>query len=274
MYMQVMKYLRAMLNALFERFTRRTTGTLSFQYLHQSMKSNHHNHLSAGSKKAITLVIADDHTLFREGVRTVIELNAHMHVVGEACNGRELIELTEKKRPDIVITDIIMPVVDGIKATREILIRRPATRVIALSMLDRLEEIVQIMNAGASGFLSKSSKKTEIYAAIEAVAKNKLYISEDIPRDLVKRISYSGFMAEGWQNKPAFNAMELQVIHHICMEKSSRDIAEAMHLSPRTVEWYRENIMGKLNVKTKVGIAIYAIRNGLFNDAAPVHERQ
>lgn len=211
----------------------------------------------------IQLLIADDHEVYRDGLKTLLEKSADLEVIGEAANGKELISLCHHKAPDVILTDIMMPVMDGIEATQLITRYFPAVRVIALSMFNQDNLILDMLNAGAMGYLIKNAHKTEILEAIHSVYRNTPYYCKSTSMKLAKLIGSSHFGQKA-RDKISFTEKEMEIIHHICEEKTSKEIADEMHLSARTVEEYRQRIKDKMEVKGTTGIVIYAIRHNLY----------
>lgn len=209
----------------------------------------------------IQLIIADDHEVYRDGLRALLQSVDEMDVVAEASTGKQLISLCEEKKPDVVMTDIIMPVMDGIKATSHLVEHMPVIRVIALSMFNENHLILDMLDAGASGYLIKNAHKNEIIDAIHSVYNNKPYYCSSTSYKLARLIGQ-----RGPQNKQKiyFSGKELQIIQMICEEKTTKQIGDQLNISARTAEEYRQKIRMKMNVKTTTGIVIYAIRNGLF----------
>lgn len=209
----------------------------------------------------IQLIIADDHEVYRDGLRALLQSVDEMDVVAEASTGKQLISLCEDKKPDVVMTDIIMPVMDGIKATAHLAEYMPVIRVIALSMFNEDHLILDMLEAGASGYLIKNAHKNEIIDAIHSVYNNKPYYCSSTSYKLARLIGQ-----RGPQNKQKiyFSNKELQIIQMICEEKTTKQIGDQLNISARTAEEYRQKIRMKMNVKTTTGIVIYAIRNDLF----------
>ncbi len=210
----------------------------------------------------IKLVIADDHEVYRDGLKTLLEKTETFQVIGEAGNGRELIELCSELKPDIVLTDIKMPVMDGVEAAAYIYSHFPSIKIIALSMYNQDNLILDMLNAGASGYLIKNANKSEITEAITSVNKDIPYYCRSTSMKLAKLIGTKGPSSRG-QEKISFSEKELDIIKLICEEKTSKEIAEIIFVSPRTVDEYRERIREKMNVKGTAGIVIFALQNDL-----------
>lgn len=211
----------------------------------------------------IKVIIADDHDLYRDGLRMLLGADDEIVVVAEASTGRELIELVIQHNPDVVLTDLVMPDIDGIKAIKEIK-NAGFTRNIALSTFDSEHLIVEALEAGAIGYILKNAQKGEIIEAIKTIYSYYPYYCKSTSSRLVKMISKSKFNPYTKQNHDLFSDKEKEIIHFICEEKTSEEIGKILFMSKRTVEGLRARILSKMNVKTVAGIAIYAIKNSLY----------
>lgn len=205
------------------------------------------------------VLIADDHELFRIGFKQILQTIAFedVEILADAKNGQELLHLVDLHRPDIVITDIAMPIIDGIQACRLIKQQYPSTAVIAFSMFTDSSNILRMLQAGADGYLVKTSDKEEIIEAIRTVKLNKSYYCSTIAQKLYGVLANSNQL--GSKNKTiVFGAQEINVIRLICQQLSTKQIAAKLRLSIKTVEHYRQNIQGKIGAKNVVGVALYA----------------
>ena len=211
----------------------------------------------------IRIIIADDHEIFRDGFKVLLRGLAEVRLVGEAINGKELIKLTEDFQVDVVITDIKMPEMDGITATKIIKTQFPEIKIITLSMFDDDASIVDMLEAGASGYVLKNTNKAELLEAIKTVYAGNTYYCTDTSKNLVRLLAQSKANERQLKQPPRFTARELQVIELICKELTNKEVANALSLSIRTVESYKENIQEKIGAKNVVGIAVYAMRNNL-----------
>ncbi len=213
---------------------------------------------------ALKIVIADDHEIYRDGLKMVLKKENWVEVVGEASNGKQLVQLVKKTEPDIVITDIVMPEMDGIAAMKELMQINPNTCAIALSMFHEETMIVEMLEAGALGYLLKNAEKEEIIEAIKTVYKNQPYYCRTTSAKLVGLISKSRF--NPYRNRPQlqFSEREIMMVRLVCMEKTSKEISDELFMSSRTVEGYRTKIMQKMGVKSTAGIVVYAIKTGIF----------
>ncbi|MBM4273362.1 MAG: response regulator transcription factor [Deltaproteobacteria bacterium] len=211
---------------------------------------------------SIKIIIADDHQIVRQGLRTLLEKEPDLEVVAEAEDGRKTVSLVEEMHPQVVIMDVNMPELNGIEATRQILTRHPGVKVIALSMHTDRRFVLNMMRAGASGYLLKDCAFEELSQAIRLVLANKTYLSpgvaEIIIQDYVRGIPQ--------QASSAFSVLtrrEREVLQLMAEGKSTSQIAEAIHVSVKTVETHRQQIMNKLGIRSIAELTKYAIREGL-----------
>jgi len=213
--------------------------------------------------KTIRVLIADDHALLREGFQNMLRRYEEIHFVGEAENGKELIALAKELQPDIIFTDINMPLVDGIEATRVIIAQCPDTGIIALTNFDDDHLIIDMLEAGAKGYLVKTATKEEIVEAVHTVYDHGSYYCRQTSSKLMKMIAGSKFNPYKIA-RAEFNDREKEVIKMVCQEYSNKEMASLMNLSIRTIEGYREKIQQKMNVHSTAGLVVYAIKRGLF----------
>ena len=211
----------------------------------------------------ISIVIADDHEIFRDGFRIMSKKYPEIVLTGEAANGKELIELVEEYQPDVILTDIKMPKMDGIEATKRLISKNPECKIIALSMFDEDNLIIDILEAGAKGYLLKNSNKEEIIAAIRQVYNGQTYYCKHTSAKLIQMIAKSKFNPYKKTPKPQFSEKEIEIIKLICDQFSNKEIASKLSLSVRTIEGYREKIQEKTNARNTAGIVVYAIKNGI-----------
>ena len=218
----------------------------------------------SSSYSPIRLVIADDHEIFREGLESLFNKQKEIELAEEAINGKQLLEQAERLLPDVILTDIKMPVIDGIEATKILTEKFPQIGIIALSMFEDENLIVEMLEAGAKGYLMKNAHKHEIIAAINAVYNQESYFCNHTTMKLAKLIGKSRFNPFKEPIKPGFTEKEREMIKLICQEFSNKEIATTLHQSPRTIEGYREKILEKTKAKNTAGIVIYAIKNGIY----------
>lgn len=216
------------------------------------------------SNTPIDIILADDHEIFRDGFAVLMNKIPGINLIGEACNGMELIELARELKPDLIVTDIKMPVMNGIDATIQLKKELPDIGIIALSMFDEEPLIIDMLEAGAKGYILKHAQKDEIIAAVKSVYNNEPYYCTETNNKLVQMIANSTFNPYKKFSKPKLSKKEIDIIKLICREKSNKEIASTLYLSIRTVEGHRERILEKINAKNSVGLVLYAIKNKIF----------
>jgi len=187
-----------------------------------------------------------------------------VQLIAEAANGEELITLTRELKPDVVVTDIKMPRMDGIEATKRLAQDYPHIGIIALSMFDEENLIVDMLEAGAKGYLLKNAHKDEIIEAINTVNMGHTYYCDDTSSKLAQMIARSNFKPTVKTVKPEFSEKEFAVIRFICQEMSNKEIAYNLNLSIRTIEGYRDRILEKIGAKNAAGVVVYAIKNNIY----------
>jgi DNA-binding NarL/FixJ family response regulator len=219
------------------------------------------------------LVLCDDHRMMRDGLRVILE-NAGLEVVGEAADGREAVQLTEKLLPDIVVMDIMMPELNGMDATRAIHARCPEVKVIGLSMTAEPRYVETLLAAGAAGYLLKSSAAEELLEAVQAIASGQPYISPRVTAMLTPaaaEVAQSVAQAGAASSAPppssrlrrALSAREREVLQLLAEGYSSKEIAARLQVATTTVESHRRQITDKLKLRTIAELTKYAIREGL-----------
>lgn len=213
--------------------------------------------------KTIKVAIADDHALFRTGVRTALSVKKDIELIAEADNGMQLLSQLKHIEPDVILLDIQMPVMDGIATLPEIRKIYPAVKVIILSMYNDHSMISKLMEIGANSYLTKNSDSETIYEAIKTCYEQEFYFN-----DLTNKALLSGL-----RNKRTENAIiedshltekELRVLKLICEEKNTKEIADIVDISPRTVESIREKLKMKTGAKSMAGLVVYAVKHGIL----------
>ena len=208
-----------------------------------------------------TIVIADDHQIMREGLRSLLEKQSSLEVVAEASNGRECVELARKLKPDLVLMDIGMPDLNGIEATRQVHAEAPGVKILALSMHSDRRFASGMLAAGASGYLLKDSAFQELNEAIATVLAGRVYLSPDITGVLME--DYVQRLNEESTPFSVLRPREREVLQAMAEGQSTREIAEALHVSVKTVETHRQNIMNTLDIHSVAELTKYAVREGL-----------
>ena len=214
----------------------------------------------------IRLVIADDHEIFRDGMALMLSRHQDVVLAGQAENGKELLKLVDEVQPDVIMTDIKMPVMDGIEATKLLLQKNPDLKIIALSMFDEENLIVDMLEAGAKGYLLKNADKQEILDAINNVYEDKTYYCRHTSAKLASLIVKSKFNPHKKAEPVSFNDREKEIVKMICQQCTTQEIGQKLFLSKRTVEGYRTKILEKMNVKNTAGVVIFALRHHLITE--------
>lgn len=216
--------------------------------------------------ETISILIVDDHMLLREGLKTTLTNYPHINIVGEAANGLDCLELMPLLQPQVVLMDISMPLMGGFEATVRIKQSFPHIEVIAFSLSDQESQIVQMMEAGAKGYMMKNAEPSDIVAAIEAVSKHKNYFCQQTSRKLTQLVTANNYDLGRKKKRPQLNDKEVSLMKAICRELTNKEIAADLNMSKRTVEGWRKRIIRKLNVKGTAGIVIYALANNVFTE--------
>lgn len=213
--------------------------------------------------KRIKIIIAEDHALYRDGLKTMLKSHSDFDIIAEAENGSTLIKLFEFHKPDVVLMDINMPILNGIEATKFITDHFNETKVIAITMNDEKSSIMDMMDAGANGYVLKSEDKEEIIKAINSVMNGDDYYSKNVESSIINLIQ-SKKSNDDYKKTIYFNEKELKLINYLCEELNSDEIAKTMFLSKKTIDGLRLKIKNELNVRNSIGIVKYAIKNGLY----------
>ena len=210
----------------------------------------------------IKVLLADDHKIVRDGLRTLLEKNPDIIVAGEAEDGREALQMAQKLLPDVVVMDIAMPDLNGIEATRQILADRSTVRIIALSMHSDKRFVSEMLKAGASAYLLKDCAFEELITAIRTVMKGKIYLSPGIAGVVIGEYIKKDAKADS----SVFSLLsdrEREVLQLMAEGKTTKEVASYLHVSVKTVETHRTNIMTKLDIHSIAELTKYAIREGL-----------
>jgi DNA-binding NarL/FixJ family response regulator len=212
----------------------------------------------------ISVLLADDHTILRVGLRAYLRYHDDIEVVGEAQNGGDAVAQVKQLQPDVVIMDISMPGMNGIEATRLIRAQYPQTKVLILSQHEDPDYVIPLLQAGASGYILKSALGTDLLSAIRQVAHGETFLSPPIAKVLAEEIRHPGESTASAAQ--ALTPRERQVLQMITQGRTNAQIADALSISINTVEWHRANVMNKLGVHTVVDLVRYALHHGLAKD--------
>lgn len=219
------------------------------------------NREGLGEGEKISLVIVDDHAIVRRGLRTYLELQPDIEVVGEASDGREALEVVRDTLPDIVLMDLVMPNVDGVEATRTITMLSPSSRVIVLTSFSEDEKVFASIKAGAQGYLMKDVLPQELMHAIRTVHRGEAQLDPEIARKLMQEFTNPQPAAP----KHDLTERELEVLRLIAQGKSNKDISEDLVLSEKTVKTHVSNILQKLHLTDRTQAAVYALRQKIVD---------
>lgn len=213
----------------------------------------------------VRILIADDHQLILNGISDMLRPIKQYKIVGRASNGKEAVEKALLLKPDLIFMDISMPVMNGIEATKIISQKLPLVKILALTQHEEKEYVKQILKSGGSGYLLKNSKKDEFLDAIESVLAGKYYLSKEISEQMISDI-ITHEQGNNLENKAVtLTKRETEIIKKIADELSNQEIADELHISLRTVETHRRNIMQKLKVKSVVSLLKYAAQHDIIS---------
>jgi len=218
--------------------------------------------------KKITVLLAEDHTIVREGFRKMLELEADLEVIGEAQDGRQAVALAKKLRPAVVLMDIAMPRLNGLEATRQVLQALPATKVLMLSAHSDDAYVTNATESGAVGFLLKQTSAHDVCRAIREVHKGKTFFSPSISRRLDRIHPLMPDHTGGFKKKAAqLTSRELEVLQLIAEGKANKETAAELGIGTKTVEKHREHLMEKLDIHDTAGLTRYAISAGIIESS-------
>jgi two-component system, NarL family, response regulator NreC len=212
------------------------------------------------SDRAIKILLADDHTIVRQGLKLILSANADLQVVGEAANGNEAVELAHKLKPDMVLMDVAMPELNGIEATRRMVEANPRLRVLVLSMHKEAVYVREILKAGARGYILKDAIDTELLNAVRSVARGDGYISPAVSGALL-----SDYRQNVTDPIDLLSSREREVLQLIAEGKTNKEVATRLNLSVYTVDSHRGKIMEKLNLHSTGELVRFAMKHGLVD---------
>ncbi len=217
----------------------------------------------------ITVLLADDHTVVRQGLRLLLEAEGDIEIVGEAENGRQAVQMTKKFLPDVVVIDIAMPLLNGLEATRQITKEVPSTRVLILSSYSDDEYVRQLTDAGAAGYLIKQTAANDLLKAIREAKKGNAFFSPAISKRLPDHYRQA-FIQGGTDRKVGerLTSRENEVLQLVAEGMANKQIAAELSISIKTVEKHRQQVMNKLNIHDVASLTRYAISNGIVESSA------
>jgi len=220
---------------------------------------------SLSMKSKIKIIIADDHHLFIEGLKAIVKDSDEVALVGEAENGELLMELLKNKPTDVVLMDVNMPKMNGIEATKKIKSEYPTVKILGLTMFDDTQNISEMIKAGASGYLLKTTGKLELINAISKVHGGEKYLSSEVSVKLIERM-FNGSNGDSMLLRRAeLTPREKEIIKLIAQEMTNTEIAERLNNSPMTIITHRKNLLRKLGVKNTAGLIKYAVQHGMLD---------
>ena len=212
---------------------------------------------------ALRILLADDHTVVRQGLRKVLEERPEWQVVAEAGDGRDAVRLAEEFRPDVAVVDVAMPLLNGIEATRQITKRAPQTKVLDLSIYSDEAYVTQMLKAGAIGYLLKDSADVDLLQAVQAVSQGKAFFSPAVAR--LMSDDYARQRGENAADRyESLSEREREIFQLVAEGKTNKEIAALLFISPSTVETHRARIMEKLDLHSAAEIVLYAVRRGVI----------
>jgi len=218
--------------------------------------------------KKITVLLAEDHTIVREGFRKMLEIDGDFEIAGEAQNGRQAVAMAKKLRPDVVLMDIAMPLLNGLEATRQLLKAVPATKVLILSAHSDDAYVKNATESGAMGFLLKQTSAHEVCQAIREIHKGKTFFNSAIARRLDRLNPQSADRVMDSDKKTIrLTSREMEVLQLIAEGKANKETAAELGISGKTVEKHRENLMQKLDIHDTAGLTRYAISAGIIESS-------
>jgi DNA-binding NarL/FixJ family response regulator len=220
----------------------------------------------------ITVLLADDHAIVREGLRALLEIEPDIEVVGEASSGRQAVQLAKKLQPAVVVIDIAMPLLNGLEATRQILKAVPATRVLVLSAHRDDEYVDEVIRLGAAGYLIKQTSAHVLPKAIREAYKGKSFFDPAITERLDTRQESAPRGATGWRKTGGIRltSREVEILQLIAEGKANKQTADELGISIKTVEKHRQNLMSKLDVHDTAGLTRYAIASGIIESGVRI----
>ncbi len=213
----------------------------------------------------IRVLVVDDHTIVRDGIRALLGLAGDIEVVGEAENGREALDGVRELVPDVVLMDVAMPTMDGLEATRRIHREFPQTKVLALTQYDDREYVFSVVEAGAQGFISKTAASSEVVSGIRAVHRGDSFLSPSVARLLVEHYREGAAVRKSQDPYGQLTDREREILKLLAEGYTGQEIADMLVISPKTVEGHKTNLMSKLDIHNRIDLVKYALRKGIIS---------
>ena len=219
-----------------------------------------------GKQAKVRVLLADDHTILRAGLKMMLNAQPDIEVVGEASDGRQVVVEAQRLLPDVILMDITMPEVNGIEATRHVKRLLPETRVLVLTMHENEEYLFQMLRAGAAGYMLKEAADTELISAIRVVSSGRFYLSPSAQTMMVSDYLQRVRTGEERDSYGALTEREREILKLVAEGYTNAQIGERLFISPKTVDTHRTHIMDKLNLHSRAELVKYAMRRGLLED--------
>ncbi len=216
------------------------------------------------SQPDIRVAIADDHKIFREGMKMTLKGKDYLKILWEAENGKDLMHKMQIKKPDVLLMDISMPEVDGVNAISLLRKEYDDVRIVVLTMYDDQEMITKMMEMGANAYLTKATDPEEIYRAILTCMQEDFYFNDMVNKAMLSRLQTRRSMRQFYSNPVKFSEKEIHILQLLAEDKTTDDISKEVFLSPRTIETIRQNMKTKVGAKTIAGLIMYGVRNNLI----------
>jgi len=212
----------------------------------------------------IRVLVVDDHTIVRDGICALLRLAGDMEVVGEAANGREALEMVRKSMPNVLLMDIAMPIMDGLEATRRIRKECPQVKVLVLTQYDDKEYVFPVIEAGASGFISKTAASSDLVSAIRSLYHGDSFLSPSVARILVEDYQQEASVRKEQDPHRQLTNREREILKLFAEGYTTREIADMLVISVKTVEGHKTNLMSKLDIHNRTDLVKYALRKGII----------
>lgn len=215
--------------------------------------------------KSISVLIADDHTLFRKGMSMMVKSFREVKSVKDVENGQAALKILKKEKVDILLLDLEMPVLDGWQTARKVVVRHPDTHIIMVSMHDSLTIISDLIEIGVHSYLLKNADPEEVQKAIVSVMNNDFYYNQLVSKALLQKVKKDGIQKPIFFEKHQLTKREMQILEMICQEMTMKEIGSKLDISEQTIQTHRKNLMRKVEAKNAVGLVRFAIKNQIVN---------